>query len=109
MPEPTKNELLPGIFFTAFMACAFRMSGFYFPGALKNIETPLSRDIRKGKWAPKFEKAFGDALPVGTMSRDGWGLAEYRLFTQGRKGVVVGRNGWLYTAEEFSCPADAAE
>ncbi len=109
MGDYSKSELLPGIFFAAFLAGACGMGGYYLPGAMHGAGSPLSGDILRGKWAPKFEKAFGDALPVGTQSRDGWGLAEYEAFGQGRKGVVVGREGWLYTAEEFSCPVDAED
>lgn len=50
------------------------------------------------------EKAYNEALPVYAYARNGWGRVEYALFGEGRSGVVVGSAGWLYTAEEFTCP-----
>ena len=38
------------------------------------------------------------------FSRNFWGQTEFAVFHQGRKGVIIGENGWLFTAEEFSCP-----
>jgi len=50
------------------------------------------------------EKAYNEALPLYAYARNGWGQLEYALFKQGRSGIVVGNAGWLYTAEEFTCP-----
>lgn len=75
------------LFFLLLLAAGALMSAIYMP-PLQNFT----------------EKTYNEALPVAAPSRNFWGAAEYALFGEGRKGVVVGKNGWLYTAEEFSCP-----
>lgn len=45
----------------------------------------------------------GAAAKTG-VSRDLWGRAEYALFGQGRAGVVMGRDGWLFTESDYGCP-----
>jgi alginate O-acetyltransferase complex protein AlgJ len=35
-----------------------------------------------------------------------WGVVEYALFRQGRDGVLVGSDGWLFSSEEFDYPFD---
>lgn len=102
----------------AFFSCAFfavflgvaALAGFSGLGqALAGMETPVPADLLRGKWSPQFEKALAGALPVSETSRRLWGRAEYALFHEGRKGVVVGKDGWLFTDEEFSCPAGYAQ
>jgi alginate O-acetyltransferase complex protein AlgJ len=36
-----------------------------------------------------------------------FGAVRYDLFGEGRHGVVVGNDGWLFTAEEFETAANA--
>jgi alginate O-acetyltransferase complex protein AlgJ len=43
-------------------------------------------------------------IPVRQPSIDAWGVLEYTLFKNGRTGVLVGRDGWLFTDEEFKRP-----
>ena len=73
--------------------------------AVAQAGIPAFADIIQGKWPPQFEKALNKSLPIYDPSRNFWGGTEYALFHQGRKGVVVGSDGWLFTDEEFSCEA----
>jgi len=100
-----KKEYFSAIAFCALLMVALIMSLCHLKAVVSSLETPALVDLTRGKWAPQFESAFREAMPVNTPSRNFWGRAEYALFHQGRKGVVVGSNGWLFTDEEFSCPA----
>jgi alginate O-acetyltransferase complex protein AlgJ len=101
-----KRELLSGYAFSIMLLGVGIMALCHLPQTLARLERPLMDDVVQGKWTPQFEKSFREALPVNTASRDLWGRIEYALFHQGRKGVVVGARGWLFTDEEFLCPAD---
>lgn len=70
-------------------------------------EAPAFQDIVKGTWSVRFEKEFSEVIPVFQPSRRFWGRLEYAVFRQGRKGVVIGRDGWLFSDEELSCPRHA--
>lgn len=98
-----------GMFFALFIGLSCLVALYYVNPALSRTGYPAEGEIINGGWTAKFEKALGEKLPVYELSRALWGRAEYTLFHQGRKGVIVGADGWLYTDEEFSCPAHGAD
>lgn len=98
-----KKLLFPAVFMLMFLVVSFVMAGYYFSGALSKTETPTFEAIWKGTWSPVFEKNLNESLPIFEPSRNFWGKTEYDLFGEGRSGVVVGKQGWLFTDEEFSC------
>lgn len=102
------NHHLSGTVFLAFMAVTVIMGGFFLHPALAGLETPATKDVIEGHWAPQFEKSLNKTLPVYDPSRNLWGRVEYGMFGQGRKGVVTGENGWLFSDEELSCPPHAS-
>lgn len=63
-------------------------------------------DFIKGKWAKEAEQEFAENFPGFDLARQFWGRLEFALFNEGRRQVVIGRDGWLYTAEEFTAPRD---
>ena len=90
-------------FILVFMIVTICMTLYVIRDAVKGTESPTFESVWIGKWAPPFEKALNEALPVEKPSRGFWGGVEFSLFGQGRKGVQVGSDGWLFTDEEFSC------
>ncbi|HEY8189507.1 MAG TPA: hypothetical protein VIF12_02400 [Micavibrio sp.] len=85
------------------------MTGFYVSAAVSKTGAPTVHDLVHGVWMVKFEKSLGEIIPVYAPSRDLWGRLDYTLFHQGRKGVIIGADGWLFTDEEFSCPPHFAD
>lgn len=61
----------------------------------------------RGKAALDFEDHYNKQFPVKTFGTNLWGAIEYGLFHEGRRGVVIGQDNWLYTDEEFKTYADA--
>ncbi|MBP7263729.1 MAG: hypothetical protein KBB32_06105 [Spirochaetia bacterium] len=51
--------------------------------------------------AARFQDSFDKALPFRGGAAELWARARWALFGQGYRGVVVGTDGWLFTAEEF--------
>ena len=54
-----------------------------------------------GDVADEAERRFNDVTPLKNYAKNIWGDIEYRLFREGRDGVLVGDDGWLFTTEEF--------
>jgi alginate O-acetyltransferase complex protein AlgJ len=54
-----------------------------------------------GELAHAFEKRFDENFPGRTLGINVWAAIAYLAFREGKPGVVIGREHWLYTAEEF--------
>ncbi len=78
--------------------------------ALRGADAPkaTSDAILDGQWAAGFATAFDKQLPLRDAAVAGWTAVSYALFREGRDGVVVGSNDWLYTSEEFDAPRIAS-
>lgn len=63
--------------------------------------------VWKGKLAHAFETHYDKAFPLKNLGVNLWAAADYELFGEGRPGVVVGHDGWLYTDEEFKLANDS--
>jgi len=73
-----------------------------------------ARDFRRadqgvlgGKLAHAFESHYDAVFPARGLGVSLWAALDYALFAEGRPGVVVGRQHWLYTDEEFKVDNDA--
>ena len=65
-------------------------------------------DIIQGRTAPILEKKYRDNLFFKDAALNMFGVARYLAFGEGRKGVVIGKDGWLFSTEELQAPVDAA-
>ena len=54
-----------------------------------------------GEWAARYQGRYEEALPLRPLGAAVWDLLRYRMFAEGARGVLVGKEGWLFTAEEF--------
>ncbi len=83
------------------LACGVSMATLMQHPEVWGDEPLTQEDVLMGTASSAFESRFEDALLV----RDGaialWTSLTYGLFDDGGDGVVVGRDGWLYTDEEF--------
>lgn len=61
-----------------------------------------NRGVLQGKLASAYEKEFDSNLPHQDISSAVWNAAGYALFGEGKEGVLIGQEGWLFTAEEFA-------
>lgn len=55
----------------------------------------------RGEIAKQFEAHYDKLFPVKTLGTNVWAAIQLTLFGEGRSGVVIGEDGWLYTQEEF--------
>ncbi len=65
------------------------------------VELPGLGDSIRGKAALLLEAELEDKLAYKEETIDFWGSLRYELFKTGSKGVVVGKDDWLFTKEEF--------
>lgn len=71
------------------------------------VHIPASADLITGKLAKEIESHYDAVFPAKTLGINVWAAIDYVLFREGRPGVVVGEQDWLYTDEEFRTYPDA--
>ena len=59
-----------------------------------------------GEAATQIDSYYKKIMPHRVPSIDVMGAARYAIFREGRSGVVVGNDGWLFSREEFAAPLD---
>lgn len=74
--------------------------------SFSDFSTADDTPVLNGKLSHAFEKHYDAEFPIKQFSTNVWALLEYKLFNEGRPGVVIGENGWLYSDEEFKPVAD---
>ena len=93
---------LPGAFMVLFLVGGGVM-------ALLNPATfrpPEDESVMNGDWAAAYQADFEEKLALRTPAVNLWGMLEYTLFREGRPGVLIGEDGWLFTTEEFQTYPD---
>ena len=63
--------------------------------------TDLDGSVVRGEVTAHLSEAYAKAMPHRELAVAGLGAARYALLGEGRDGVVVGRDGWLFTDEEM--------
>lgn len=86
---------LPVAFFT--YAAIFNLGYARFPGA---DEVPTDRSALTGALTAKLDDVYRQSLPHRDSAIGMIGAMRYLTVGEGRKGVVTGTEGWLFTAEE---------
>lgn len=101
MVKTVQNVKICGGFMLVFILLAGVMAALSLIKNIPETSSPHNGDLINGKWTSRFEKAFDKALPIRDRSLTFWGLTDFMLFQEGRKGVIIGKDGWLFTKEEF--------
>ncbi|MDN6857687.1 alginate O-acetyltransferase [Pseudomonas sp. CAN2814] len=57
--------------------------------------------VLNGKLAHAFEGHYDGEFPIKRLGTNLWAALDYTVFDEGRPGVVIGKDGWLFTDEEF--------
>lgn len=89
---------LPGVFMILFLITGLIIS-FLNPAT---FEAPEEKSIMTGEWTQAYSANFDAQLPLREPAVQTWGVLAYALFGEGRRGVLIGDEGWLYTTEEFT-------
>ena len=73
----------------------------------RSFRMPEQVSLTDGALAKAFETHYEEHFPVKQLGVNLWAAIDYTLFREGRPGVVVGTDDWLYTDEEFNVADDA--
>src|SRR5688572_13491436 len=63
--------------------------------------------VWNGAFTREFESHYDAVFPVRTLGINTWAAISYLLFREGKPGVVIAADGWLYSSEEFTLKPDA--
>jgi alginate O-acetyltransferase complex protein AlgJ len=63
-------------------------------------------DIGNGEWAKSVEDHYNNHFPIKTLGTNIWTALQYGLLGEGKRGVVIGDDGWFYSDEEFKTYTD---
>lgn len=74
---------------------------------LGSFDAPPDSSVVDGKLARALESHYDQQFPVKRIGTNVWAALEYLAFGNGRPGVVVGQDQWLFSDEEFKPVADA--
>ncbi len=102
--RPRLERLAPGAFLLLFLALGLCL-------ALLNPavrEAPRGASVLNGDFAAAYQRRFEERLALREPALTVWGGLSYGLFGEGRPGVLVGSDGWLFTDEEFARRAETA-
>lgn len=66
-----------------------------------SFQPTVDQKLIDGRMARAFETHYDQQFPVRNFALGLWTAIQYQLFDEAATGVVIGRDGWLYTLEEF--------
>jgi alginate O-acetyltransferase complex protein AlgJ len=72
--------------------------------SFSTISVPTSSGILDGGFTSEFERQYRDTIFFKSSAATLFGVLRYFAFHEGRKGVIVGRDGWLFSTEELERP-----
>ncbi|GLZ86308.1 putative alginate O-acetylase AlgJ [Metapseudomonas resinovorans] len=69
---------------------------------LLDLRLPADASLHDGKMAKAVENHYEAEFPLKRLGTNLWAALDYSLFGEGRPGVVLGRQDWLFSDEEFN-------
>jgi alginate O-acetyltransferase complex protein AlgJ len=74
-----------------------------------HFEPKVDQAVLDGRMAKSFETHYDQQFPARSFGISLWAALDYLIFGEAQSGVVIGKDGWLYTDEEFVVPKNAAQ
>lgn len=96
-------------FFLSFLAAGLACALPALRGAWLDAGAPQTRSGLNGAWSAQYDKKFPEHFAPQAPALLFWGKIELALFHQGRGGVLIGQDGWLFSAEEFQFDKNSAK
>ncbi|MGE7991188.1 alginate O-acetyltransferase [Pseudomonas sp. NPDC089554] len=81
--------------------------GAWSVGGIESFNRTEQMTFLNGKLAKAAETHYDEQFPIKRLSTNLWAALDFKLFNEGRPGVVLGREQWLFTDEEFKPTAGA--
>lgn len=81
--------------------------GLWSTSSLPGFERTQQMSLLDGKLAKAAEQHYDAEFPIKRLGTNVWAALDFKLFHEGRPGVVLGRDQWLFSDEEFKPTAGA--
>ena len=65
------------------------------------FSTSRETTVLNGHWTKAVETRYDEEFPIKRLGTNLWAALDYKVFNEGRPGVILGKDQWLYTDEEF--------
>jgi alginate O-acetyltransferase complex protein AlgJ len=89
------------IFYIALFLVTLLALGLWSVRSFLGFSTNADASVLNGRWAKAVETHYDDEFPIKRIGTNLWAALDYKLFNEGRPGVVLGSDQWLYSDEEF--------
>jgi alginate O-acetyltransferase complex protein AlgJ len=74
-----------------------------------SFSTSAQTTVLNGRWTKAAETHYDDEFPIKRLGTNLWAALDFKLFNEGRPGVVLGSDQWLYSDEEFNPVANGEQ
>ena len=89
------------IFYIALFLVTLLALGLWSVRSFLGFSTNADATVLNGRWTKAVETHYDDEFPIKRLGTNLWAALDFKLFNEGRPGVVLGRDQWLYSDEEF--------
>ena len=89
------------LYIALFMALLLAL-GAWSTRSFFGFSTTAETTVLNGRWSKAVETHYDDEFPIKRLGTNLWAALDFKLFNEGRPGVVLGRDQWLYSDEEFN-------
>lgn len=108
MQRKLLNILYTGFFSTVMLGTSLG-TAVYFDDKQALSDVTDKATLMDGKMAKQTEAVYDNALLVKQVGVNFWTALQYRLFSEANDGLLIGRDGWLFSTEEFVVPGEAEQ
>ncbi|MCP5162261.1 MAG: alginate O-acetyltransferase [Hahellaceae bacterium] len=95
------NHALKATYVAGFGSMIVALAALSTPN-FSGFQATADSSVIEGQYTSQLERHYDKTFPVKTLGTNVWATIDYLLFNEGRPGVVVGEQGWLYTSEEIA-------
>ncbi|QEN46124.1 alginate O-acetyltransferase [Pseudomonas protegens] len=89
-------------FYIALFMLILMLLGLWSVRSFFGFSTNSDATVLNGRWAKAVETHYDEEFPIKRLGTNLWAALDFKLFNEGRPGVVLGRDQWLYSDEEFN-------
>ena len=89
------------IVYVAFFCALLMGLGLISLRSFMGFNTTDDATVLNGRWSKAVETHYDDEFPIKRLGTNLWAALDLTLFNEGRPGVILGRDHWLFSDEEF--------
>ena len=90
------------ILYIALFLVTLMVLGLWSVRSFFGFSTNSDATVLNGRWTKAVETHYDKEFPIKRLGTNLWAALDFKLFNEGRPGVVLGRDQWLYSDEEFN-------